>query len=569
MWVGLIVMPIGAAVAARATQDAPLVVGEITIRTDDIFGGQELERDREPVRWLHRTMNTLHVNTRHYVLRQELLFHTGEPLQPQKLAETERNLRSLGFLHEVRVAATDTAADGRVNILVSARESWTLNTAFSYTRASDGGQRWNASISDANVLGGGFLLGAGLGENEVGTYTHFWFSKRRPFGSNWHASAYYDEPSGGHRRGFVLARPFYSQDDRWGLTIRAWDYTDDYRYFLSNASPAGFDAAREASLYAEIPRSQTGCEAGFRVRLGAPGTTPADRIWRLGAGVRWTDSTHHVDRQPAWWLSDGSLQGLDFLLASGSALAREQGTWAFPYAHVETMGRRWIKRRFVNDYGPIEDLPLAWAGDLKLGFGGDAAGADAVASGSFLRAEAVAQRYFPLAGGMLRLQGGGSLQAGAREQRLHRYDLLANWTRSRGAELRPWLTRVTTEWAQAYRPASYDVFVLGLDRGIRTLEFDGMAGDRLARWNVEQGKVLPWVPLGLVRMGAAMFYSGGCAWFGDEQRDLGDARHELGLGLRLGPVRSSNAQTTRIDLTWNTGDFGSGPVFTTITRGTF
>lgn len=546
-----------------------LTIGEITIRTRDIFGAAELQSDGEPVRWLHRTMNALHVNTRHHVLRQELLFGRGDRFDAQKLAETERNLRSLGYLNDIRVTATDTTADGRVNVLVSARESWTLNTAFAYTRASDGGQRWSASLSDRNVLGGGFLLGAGVGENEVGSFTHFWFSKRRPFGSAWHVSAYYDEPSGGHRRGFVLARPFYSQDDRWGLTIRAWDYTDDYRYFLSNASAAGGDPAREASLYAEIPRSQTGGEAGFRVRLGAVGSTPADRIWRVGAGVRWTDSEHHVDRQPLWWLSDGSVQHLDFLLDPGSPLDRENGLRVFPYAHLESMGRRWIKRRFVNNYGPVEDLPLAWAGDLKLGFGGDAAGGDAGVQGTFLRAEAVAHRYFPLGGGLLRAQGVGNVQAGVDEQRTWRYDLLASWTRARGAELRPWITRVTAEWAQAYRLAPYEVLVLGLDRGIRTLEFDGMAGDRLARWNVEQGKVLPWVPLGLFRMGGAMFYSGGCAWFDGEQRDLGDARHELGLGLRVGPVRSSNAQTTRIDLTWNAGDFGSGPVLTTITRGTF
>lgn len=554
---------------ATGPEAGTLTIGEITIETRDIFGAEELHSDGEPVRWLHRTMNTVHVNTRHHVLKQELLFGRGDRFDAQKLAETERNLRALGYLNDIRVTATDTTADGRVNVLVSARESWTLNTAFAYTRASDGGQRWSASISDGNVLGGGFLLGAGVGENEVGSFTHLWFSKRRPFGTAWHVSAYYDEPSGGHRRGFVLGRPFYSQDDRWGLTFRAWDYTDNYRYFLSNASAAGSDPAREASLYAEILRSQTGGEVSFRVRLGAVGAAPSDRIWRVGAGLRWTDSTHHVDLQPAWWLSDGTARNLDYLLDSGSPLEREQGLWVFPYLHVETMGRRWIKRRFVNNYGPVEDLRLAWSGSLRVGFGGDAAGATAGASGNFLRAEAVVHRYFPLGGGLLRIQGAGDVQAGVRDQRTHQVALLSSWTRTRGEELRPWITRATVEWAQAYRPAPYDVYLLGLDRGIRTLEFDGMAGDRLARWNLEQGKVLPWVPLGLFRMGGAMFYSGGCAWFSDEQRDLGDARHELGFGLRVGPVRSSNAQVTRIDLTWNTGDFGSGPVLTTITRGTF
>ena len=549
----------------------PLVVGEIRISTRDIFSEQELAEASAPVRLLRRGMNGLHVNTRHHVLRREILFRPGDPFDAGTLAETERNLRSLGFLNDVRVAATDTTPDGRVNILVSSRESWTLNTSLTFTLASGGNTRWSASLSDRNVLGEGFLLGAGVGSTELGGYTNAWFSKRRPFGTNWHVGGYYDQPNDGHRRGFTVARPFYAQDDRWGLELRFWDTTADSRHFLSNASPAGQDPANEASLYTDLPRSQTGAEVGFRVRLGGArqAADPGARIWRLGAGLRITDTEHHVGQQSAWVLSDGQVRDLSYLLQAGSPMDRESGLTVYPYLHLETMGRRWIKRRFVRNYGPVEDLALAWHLDLKVGAVGRAVGGTAGSEGESLHTEAVALRYLPLAGGLLSVQGFGIARVGARDHRTHRYDVLAGWTRARGEERNPWLTRVHAEWGQGHRLAPYEVFLLGLDRGIRTLEFDGMAGDRLARWNVEQGKVLPWTPLGLFRSGAAVFYSGGCAWFGDEARDLSDARHELGVGLRFGPVRSSRAQTTRIDLTWNAGDFGSGPVLTTTTRGTF
>ncbi len=569
MVLGLLVMTL-TAMAKGAGASGPLVVGEVHIQTRDIFSPDELAEARTPVRWLRRGMNGLHVNTRRYVLRQEILFHEGEDFNPAALAETERNLRSLGFLNEVRVAALDTTPEGRVNILVSARESWTLNTALTYTRASGNNQRWSASLSDGNVLGAGFLLGAGLGSNELGGYTNLRCFKRRPFGSNWQLGAYYDQPSDGHRRGFTVARPFYAQDDRWGLELRFWDYTADSRYFLSNASGVGYDPSREASLSVDLPRSQTGLDAGFRVRLGRGKPANAQsRIWRLGAGLRITDTEHHIDQQPLWVLSDGRVHDLSSLLDSGSPLDRESGLIVYPYLHLETMGRRWIKRRFVNDYGPIEDLTLAWRLVLRIGPNGRAVGSTAGPAGEALRTEAYAARYLPLLGGLAIVQGSGIAQTGARDHRTHRYNVLAGWTLARGAEMEPWLTRVFAEWGQGRRLTPYEVFRLGLDRGIRTLEFDGMAGDRLARWNVEQGKVFPWTPLGLFRSGAAVFYSGGCAWFGDESRDLADARHELGVGMRFGPVRSSHAQTTRIDLTWNARGLGSGPVLTTTTRGTF
>jgi hypothetical protein len=72
----------------------------------------------------------------------------------------------------------------------------------------------------------------------------------------------------------------------------------------------------------------------------------------------------------------------------------------------------------------------------------------------------------------------------------------------------------------------------------------------------------------MFRLGAAVFYSGGNAWWRDEDRDLGDARHEVGCGLRLGPTRSRSAQTSRFDMSWAL-DGSSGPVFTASTRGLF
>ena len=42
----------------------------------------------DAVRFLRETMNAVHVDTRHYVIRKELLFATGERFDPALLEET-------------------------------------------------------------------------------------------------------------------------------------------------------------------------------------------------------------------------------------------------------------------------------------------------------------------------------------------------------------------------------------------------------------------------------------------------------------------------------------------------
>ena len=95
---------------------------------------------------------------------------------------------------------------------------------------------------------------------------------------------------------------------------------------------------------------------------------------------------------------------------------------------------------------------------------------------------------------------------------------------------RPRLTRVVAEVARGWHRTGDQVLILGLDRGLRTLGLDGMAGDQLVRWNVEHGRPLPLVLLGILQTGWGVFYDGGIARFDDEDRDLGDARHEVGAG---------------------------------------
>jgi len=543
---------------------APLTIGEIEIRTGDIFSREEVQNANGALHFMRHTMNTVHFNTRHHIIRRELLFHTGDVFDPSRLAETERNLRNLGYLNNISVTAVDTTTDGRVHVVISTREAWTLRTSFSYSLASGGDQRWNISGSEGNFLGYGVTAGAGVGSDENSSYWKIWYRQRRLFKGDFWLGLDYSSRQDGHTRQLVLNRPFYALDDVWGSEFKVWDNAFGQRFYLSNASPAGLDPRSPERLYALLDYEEQGVEARFQLRASQ---VHEGRVWRLGGGVDVVDQNFQQDLTRTE-LSDGRFADLTWLNAAGQPYAREQGVEVNPFIWLHTLGRRWAKSRFVLQYGPIEDVPLDWTLDIKTGPVGGRVGSTTGHGERRWQGEVSFRRWLPVGPGFLVAQLSAFGVAGSTAVQTYKYDGLMGWVGRAGTEKAPWLTRIFAEYAQGENLLGSEALVLGLDRGLRTLDFDGMAGDHLVRWNVEQGKVSPWEVAGLVRVGVAAFYSGGSAWWGDEDRGTDSARHEAGLGIRFGPTRSASSQIARIDLAWDLDGSGS-PVITAITRGFF
>lgn len=553
------------AVAAEDTPavDPPLRIGRVILVVEGIHSAAEVADSHGLERFMRRTMNSLHINTRESVLRRELLFAEGDPFDPEVLAETERNLRRLGILNGVEVAAADTSADGTVDVVVRAQDSWTLSASFGFSIASSGDARWNFSLAENNFLGSAVTLGGGLGQDEDRTYWNLWYRQRRLLRTAWWMGLDFSERADGHYYGATLGRPFHALDDPWSSNLQAWDTESDIRTYLSNGGPSGADPTAEASLHGRVPYQQAGALVSYLRNVGGQGQ---GRVWRAGVGFRYLDTVYRADAPVE--LSDGRYADLDWLTEGTEPLARDTGREVHPHLTLQTEGRRWTKRRFVRQYGPVEDIPLHGRATLTLGPSGGQVGSTANFGQNAWRGEFDATWWLPAMDGLLLLKFNGYGTAGDADVANHAVSALGGWILGQGAADAPWLTRVFAEAGHGSRLNGSRAFVLGLDRGLRTLDFDGMAGDRLVRWNIEQGKVTPQEYFGLLRAGLAVFYSGGCAWWDDEDRDLSDARHEIGGGLRIGPTRSGNALVTRLDVSWAL-DGSQGPVFTAVSRGYF
>ncbi len=541
-----------------------LTLAEIKIQRRNIFSAEEERRGPFLVTLPRRLMNRLHFTTRKSVIYRELLFQPGDPFQPSLLAETERNLRTLGFLNDISVVAVDTTPGGLVTVLVDTRDSWTLKTEATFTQASGGDRRWSMQFSDSNFMGYGTTMGVGVGGDENANYWNFWYRQRRFLGTPLWLGVDDREREDGHIRSVFLNRPFWGQGDRWNVESQYWDRVFTHRYYLSNAGPAGLEPGREISLYTLLPLGEKGLEINSLLRLHGH---HQGRIWRLGGGARWNEA--HYDLDPGEHeLSDGRMVGLDWLADPSQPLGRDNGTTVWPYLRVQTLGRGWTKDRFILQYGTIEDLNLTPSVDLKVGPETGLLGTTTAGGQDRWRAEGAWNQWVVSGPGLILLQGQGQVVWGDATAAFHQYTLLAGWIGNLGSELTPWSTRVFGEYGHGKALAGTNSLVLGLVRGLRTLEFDGMAGDRLARLTVEEGKVLPGEILSMFRYGVGVFYAEGSAWWHGEERGLNNARHELGFGLRFGPTRSAKASTGRIDLVWDVQNGGT-PVITATTRGFF
>ncbi len=541
---------------SSATRAAPLRVGRVTVVREDIFTPEELADGAGPLQWLRRGMNTLHTTTGEGVVRRELLLRPGDPLAEEALRESERNLRDLGFLTDVAVVAVDTLPDGAVDIEARVRETWSLRTQLAYARDASGQNRWSLVAADKNFAGRGVEVTAGAGGDQDRDFRLLGYSSRRLAGRPYRVLLQIADQSDGHSLAARVERPFYAQADAWGVQLWGWDQSFLPRYYLSNAGPAGLDPSRPASLYAQLRRADSGARLIWLRRAAG---AERGRLARLGGGLEIRRVVYDLPGE-GLALSDGRRADAGFLADAGAPLLREEGVTALPLAAFETLGRAWTTGRYLNQYGPMEDVLLSPQLYLEGGLSLRVLGATDERARLTLRAA----DWSRAAGGLLLLRARGEATFGAPAQRGARGELVAGWM---GGGDGPWLTRLFAEAAAGDRLDGYDALLLGLERGLRSLEFDGMAGDRLVRWNVERGLVLPGEALGFYKLGLAVFYAGGAAWWRDEARGLRDARHEAGAGLRIGSIRSARVETVRLDLTWPLA--GGGPELTAVTGGLF
>ncbi|MGD2136102.1 MAG: hypothetical protein PVF27_08080, partial [Gemmatimonadales bacterium] len=206
----------GGAVASLAAQQVPAsdppTVDSVAVATYNVFDREETEGN-----FLFALANFLHVTTRPYVVRQELLFRAGEPYDSAKVAESERLLRARGLFRDVEIDTVRTAR-GLVARVVTA-DGWTTELVLN-ARSTGEEISWSVGGVERNLLGTGALAGVTYRDEPDRTALRLRGEQRRIGGTRFMISGFYDDLSDGQIGTWFAGMPFLANADGFGFELR-------------------------------------------------------------------------------------------------------------------------------------------------------------------------------------------------------------------------------------------------------------------------------------------------------------------------------------------------------------
>src|ERR1700694_2861220 len=220
------------------------VIGEILIDNQNIFN---LDDPKDDVKRF-RLSNHLHSRTRKGIVREQLLFRSGERYSRRLIDESERILRADSYFYDAWIRPVR-YHDGKVDLRVTTRDVWTLNPGFNFGR-SGGANSTGVQLEELNLLGTGVGVKVAHKTDIVRTESQLEVSDMHAFGGRTGVDLNYANLSDGRLRELTLNRPFYALDTRLagGLSGRH-DLQTDKLYFRGAVIDKFQDRHESAQVY--------------------------------------------------------------------------------------------------------------------------------------------------------------------------------------------------------------------------------------------------------------------------------------------------------------------------------
>jgi len=496
-----------AALAIATFPSSQAVIGVVTIVNGSIFDITDPEENKP----LYRFANNAHVTTRPSVIRQQLLFDSGDPFSMRELQESERILRSNRFIQDANIEPV-LGQDGVVDINVRTSDVWTLVPKISLSR-SGGETNSGIGVKEMNLLGTGVDVEALYKSNVDRDSTIFKFSDRN-LGSSWYRlDAIYANNSDGYNYQVDFGKPFYALD-------------------TTSAFGVSFLTSRQVdSLY---DRGQVLAQYGNQARSLA-----VFKGWSEGLKKGWTRryTTGLVFDEHRFAALDSPAPTL--------AILPHDRKLVYPLAGIEFMQDKYEKAANHDQINRTEDRYLGTRLSARVGAARTTFGSDrnawilnAAAQTGFGSSE---KRSLILASNVTtRVEDDGP------------QDLLLDVSAkyySRHAEGRLFYASLSGSYGH-----NLDIdnpMMLGGDNGLRGYPLRYQTGDKRALLTLEQRFFTDWYPLRLFRVGGAIFFDAGRTWGRSpvSNRD-NELLKDVGFGLRIGNTRSGQGRMTHIDLSF-------------------
>jgi len=463
---------------------------------------QEIFDSAEATNWVARLSNTLHVRTRPGVIQRELLFKVGQPYDSVKVAETTRNLRSLGIFREVRIDSVQT--DSGLVMRVTTRDGWTTRPGVRL-RTVGGQVAIGVTFADDNFLGTATGLGVSYSSDPVRTNFTLGFNQPRLLGHALALSARWEDRSDGTVLYGALGRPFYSISSPLGFLVSG-EYRDETVLQYLDGSDVPVD-----SLDHVMGTVRT--NFGWALKRKPRGYTRAGVL----AQVMRNDYKPVTDPLPIPKTVNAALGG-----------------------YAEWAHSRFLSATGFQSFSRTEDVNLSttltgglYAAPGFLGY--DSAGIGVFAG---FQTGASFKHGFVLLNGL----SDGLITAAGIDSGGTVLSSTVAWNPDDKT-----LVLLHGEGGWLTDPAPGYEFDLGLNTGPRAFGVHSFTGNRAFFTSVEMRRLfLPRV-FNVMQFGLAAYGDYGGAWWSGSPERTGT---DVGLGLRIGQTRAPQTVLTRIDLSW-------------------
>lgn len=484
---------------------AGATIGEIRVIAEDVFDLSNPKEDYVLFGWA----NKIHIQTRPGVIERSLLFKRGDQVSVRVLEETERLLRSYGYLYDVQFRPV-ALHDNVVDIEVMTRDSWSLEVGASLSRQG-GVNSSGATLREHNLLGTGISVGLGRSNGIDRSSTEFEISDPHAFGT-WISGAYnYSLNSDGRSDAVAVVRPFYALDTRWA---------------------AGVKASRDDRIESIYEAGNIESQYRHKQHLGE-----VFGGWSDGLVDGWVGRT-----------SIGlSLQDDSYALEPGLAVPGflpEDRKLAGPFVRYQLIEDRYERERNRNFIGRPEFFALGFNSTVQLGWAAPGLGST---DSALLYAGTLSRGFEPLSGHTLVASAklSGQLIDGKVRHQLA------------GAQGQYYLPQSPRRLF--YAGASGDMLsgadpnewlMLGGDNGLRGYPLRYQRGTRRALFTLEQRFYTDIYLWQLFRIGGAAFYDVGRAWGGEGggNPDNPGWLNDVGFGLRIFSARSASDRVFHVDV---------------------
>ncbi|HVO74501.1 MAG TPA: hypothetical protein VMT35_10800 [Ignavibacteriaceae bacterium] len=215
-------------------------IRNIHIEVLDLFGTSVVTPEDIHENWLERQGNSLHTNSKDWIIKDQLIFSEGDKIIPFNIQESERIIRENPYIYDARIIpeAIKNDADS-VDITVYVQDIWSLNGSAAYSPANKSA---SASIKDINFLGYGNEFKGGLkidpnyqnGWDWDGSYSLN--NIRRTFLS---ANIYYKSDFNQQQYGASIGRDFFSPIITWAGGLGLFRVNTRYPELLNQSGITG------------------------------------------------------------------------------------------------------------------------------------------------------------------------------------------------------------------------------------------------------------------------------------------------------------------------------------------